>query len=160
MSCHRNLSITGCLVCGRPKSPSTSTFSRQHSAKALLTYGCFFLDGFIHLSKKNGNGVAIEISMASFATSLENQGQIAEARGSLNGRKKMATKKSIVLRARRVRPTIILFFVAIFFRLFRLPLACAICPWVSKDALLEFNSAYNEGGAATRRSRLNFLILR
>ena len=56
-------------------------------------------------------------------SSSETHGQIAEARGSLTGPKKMATKKSIVG----------LFFVAIFFCPFRLPLASAICPWVSED---------------------------
>ena len=71
--------------------------------------------------------------------SSETQGQIVGARESLNGRKNKARS--------------LLFFCAIFFRLFRLSLAPTVCPWVSEDdkshnvmALDTQQSAYFELG--------------
>ena len=68
--------------------------------------------------------------------SSETQGQIVEARESLNGRKNIAQKKS------KERPEELLspfftFLRAIFSRLFRLSLAPTICPWVSEDGFMD-----------------------
>ena len=62
-------------------------------------------------------------------TSSETQGQIVGARESLNGRKNKARRKE----KNGEKSRSLLFFCAIFFRLFRLSLAPTICPWVSED---------------------------
>ena len=66
--------------------------------------------------------------------SSETQGQIVGAKESLNGRKNKARRK-VKNGEKSSSGRSLLFFCAIFFRLFRLSLAPTICPWVSEDGV-------------------------